>query len=316
MRKLAVGIDIGGTNTVFGLVDENGELVAESSIRTDEYPNSLTHYLDDLSREILKLINNQEDIEIIGVGIGAPAANYHTGIIDNARNLPWIKTIHLQKEINKRLNLPVTITNDANAAAIGEMMYGGAQGMKNFTVITLGTGLGSGLVVNGELVYGDDGFAGELGHTIVLPNGRNCGCGRKGCLETYVSASGIRRTVFELMANKTENSVLRDYSFNSLNSKMITEAAINLDPIALEAYRYTGEILGKALANLVAMTSPEAIFLFGGLANADRLIFDSTHKYMEENMLFMYANKVKILPSKIKKNSAVLGASALAWKEQ
>lgn len=315
MKKLAVGIDIGGTNTVFGLVDRNGVLVAEGSILTNEYTNSLTHYLNDLTDRIIHLINKQENVEIIGVGVGAPSANYYTGIIDNARNLPWVKVIPLQKEISRRLKLPVIITNDANAATIGEMIYGGAKGMKNFAVITLGTGLGSGIVVNGELVYGHDGFAGELGHTIVSRNGRSCGCGRKGCLETYASASGIRRTVFELLANKNENSILRNYSFNKLSSKMISEAATNLDSLAVEAYRYTGEMLGRALSNFVAITSPEAIFLFGGLANSGKHIFEPTHKYMEDNMLFMYSNKVKLLPSQIKKNAAVLGASALAWKE-
>ena len=317
MKKLAVGVDIGGTNTVFGLVDREGNLYGEGSIHTCKHGSNLGMYLFDLIESIQKLINSVEDVDIIGIGVGAPNANYYTGTIEQSANLPWKEPVYLQQELRNRLSIPAIITNDANAAAIGEMIYGGAKGMRNFIVVTLGTGLGSGIVVNGELVYGHDGFAGELGHVMVKENGRECGCGRKGCLETYASATGIKRTVFKLMADSIDNSSFKGNSFNELTAKMITDAVNKQDPLAIEAYRHTGEILGKALANAVAITSPEAIFLFGGLAKAGSYIFEPTQKSMEDNLLFAYKNKIKLLPSKIHdKNTAVLGASALAWQEQ
>ncbi len=316
INKLAVGVDIGGTNTIFGLVDRDGNLYGEGSILTCKHGSNLGMYLEDLANGIKSLIESIEDKEIVGIGIGAPNANYYTGTINKSANLPWKEPVYLQKELMQRLGMPAIITNDANAAAIGEMIYGGARGMRDFIVITLGTGLGSGIVVNGELVYGHDGFAGELGHVVVTENGRECGCGRLGCLETYASATGIKRTVFKLMADSIHNSSFKDNSFNNLTAKMITDAVNEQDPLAIEAYRYTGEILGKALANAVTVTSPEAIFLFGGLAKAGPYIFEPTQKSMEENMLFSFKNKIKLLPSQIHdKNAAVLGASALAWQE-
>jgi glucokinase len=219
--------------------------------------------------------------------------------------------------LKEHFNYEVTVlTNDPNAAAIGEMIYGGAKGMKDFIMITLGTGVGSGIVVNGEMVYGHDGFAGEIGHTIVDPNGRDCGCGRQGCLETYTSAPGIKRTVFELISTMNEPSILREVSFDKLSAKMIDEAARKGDALALEAFDYTGEVLGLKLADAVAHTSPEAIFLFGGLAQAGNLIFEPVKKHMEEHMLNIYKDKVKVLPSKLPPgDAAILGASALVWKE-
>ncbi|HSP88182.1 MAG TPA: ROK family protein, partial [Ignavibacteriaceae bacterium] len=235
--------------------------------------------------------------------------------IENPPNLKW-GVVNVVEIVNQYFDLPVAITNDANASAIGEMLFGAAKGMKNFIVITLGTGLGSGIVVDGKLVYGADGFAGEIGHTVFDPNGRLCGCGRKGCLETYSSSTGIRRTVMELLSNSNLDSVLRDISFDDLDSKMIYSAALAGDKIALEAFDYTAKVLGLKLADAVAHTSPEAIILFGGLALAGDLILIPTKKYMEENLFHVFKNKVKILPSGLQNcNAAVLGAGALIWDE-
>lgn len=316
MKKVAIGMDIGGTNTVFGLVDREGNVFGDGSIITQKHKDNLGLYINDIVDGINELVASTEDIEVIGLGVGAPNANYYTGTIENAPNLPWKGIIYLQKELSQRLNMPVVVTNDANAAAIGEMVYGGAKGMRDFVVVTLGTGVGSGFVANGELVYGHDGFAGELGHVNVTPDGRECGCGRKGCLETYASATGIKRTAFKLLADTTSDSEFKKYSFNELTAKMISDAANNNDPLAIEAYRHTGKILGKALADVVTITSPEAIFLFGGLAKAGKYIFEPTREAMEENMLFVFKNKIKLLPSQINdQNAAVLGASALIWQE-
>ncbi len=318
MKKLAIGIDIGGTNTVFGLVDNEGNMHGEASISTRKYPD-IDQYVEELYIGIQSLIKQLNfECELVGVGIGGPNANYYRGTIENAANLQWKGVIPIV-EMMKRyfINIPVIVTNDANAAAIGEMVYGGAKGMKNFVVVTLGTGLGSGFVANGELIYGNDGFAGELGHVIVNRTGRICGCGRKGCLETYVSATGIKRTVFKLLADHLENSEFRSISYNDLTAEMITRAALNGDTLAIEAYEYTGMLLGQALADAVTITSPEAIFLFGGLAKAGKYLFEPTKKYMEMHMLSNFRNQVKLLPSGIDgKNAAILGASALVWQEQ
>ena len=316
MRQLSVGIDIGGTNTVFGLVDREGNTVQEGAISTRQYPD-FDEYLEELYISINNMIKNTEDCEVVGIGVGAPNANYYSGTIEYAPNLQWKGIIPFVDKMKKYYpTLPIILTNDANAAAIGEMMYGGAKGMKNFIVVTLGTGLGSGFVVNGDLMYGHDGFAGELGHININRTGRMCGCGRKGCLETYVSATGIKRTAFKLLADHIEDSEFRNYSYNELTAQQITVAALNGDPLAIEAYEYTGMLLGRALADAVAITSPEAIFLFGGLAKAGKYIFEPTKKYMEMHMLQIFRNKVKLLPSGIDdKNAAVLGGSALVWKE-
>ncbi|MDP2423177.1 MAG: ROK family protein [Bacteroidales bacterium] len=317
MKDLVIGIDIGGTFTKFGFVDREGNFYAKGTAPTDIFDN-----VDDYLINLVKELQQAEQgigvpYRIIGVGIGAPNANYHKGTIENAPNLKWKGIIYFGELFRKYYDAPVKLTNDANAAALGEMIYGGARGMKDFIMITLGTGLGSGIVVNGDLVYGHDGFAGELGHVNVLKNGRRCGCGNYGCLETYVSAPGIKRTVFELLASDHEGSALADYSFNELNSEMIYEAAIQNDPVALKAFDLTGKILGTKLADSVAHTSPEAIFLFGGLAKSGRYIFEPTKKYMEESMMGLFKNKVAILPSGLMdKNAAVLGAGALIWKDQ
>lgn len=317
MKKLVVGIDIGGTNSVFGLVDREGNMHGEGVIATRRFPD-FDQYLEELYIGIQELLKaEKEECELIGIGIGAPNANYYKGTIENAANLIWSGVIPFVEKMKRYFpTVPVIITNDANAAAIGEMVYGAAKGMKDFIVITLGTGLGSGFVANGELVYGHDSFAGELGHVIVNRTGRRCGCGRKGCLETYVSATGIKRTVFKLLADHLEDSEFRDISYNDLTAEMITRAALNGDPLAIEAYEYTGMLLGQALADAVTITSPEAIFLFGGLAKAGKYIFEPTKKYMEMHMLSNFRNKVKLLPSGIDgRNAAVLGASALVWQQ-
>lgn len=319
MKQLAVGIDIGGTNSVYGLVDREGNMYGEGVVPTKNYPD-FDQYLEELYIGIQSLVKNLDgEYEIIGIGIGAPNANYYNGTIEYAANLIWQGVIPFVEKMKRYYpSIPVLITNDANAAAIGEMVYGAAKGMKDFIVVTLGTGLGSGFVANGQLIYGHDSFAGELGHVIVnkTASARVCGCGRKGCLETYVSATGIKRTAFKLLADHIEDSEFRNYSFNELTAEMITKAALNGDRLAIEAYEYTGMILGQALADAVTITSPEAIFLFGGLAKAGKYIFEPTKKYMEMHMLSNFRNKVKLLPSGIDgKNAAVLGASALIWQQ-
>lgn len=315
MLKLALGIDIGGTNTVFGLIDQDGKdyLIGSIPTNSNQPPDDLFFRLYSEYLELKKHVT--KSFELIGVGIGAPNANYYKCTIEYPPNLNW-GFVEVDKLVKKFFNVPIALTNDANAAALGEMYYGVAKGMKDFIVITLGTGLGSGIVVNGNLVYGHDGFAGEIGHTIVDPNGRLCGCGRKGCLETYASATGIRRTVMELLATTNYKSKLRTISYESLTAKMITEAALDGDQLALEAFDYTARILGIKLADAVAHTSPEAIILFGGLANAGDLLLIPTKKYMEENLFHVFKNKVKILKSELNEGkSAVLGAAALIWHE-
>ncbi len=316
MKDIVAGIDIGGTNTVIGLVTKNGDCIIETSISTRTH-NRFEVFIESLSSEIKSLHNRVgNDYTLRGVGIGAPNGSYGLGAIVDAPNLEWKGILPICKEITKQTTLPAVVTNDANAAALGEMIFGGAVGMKDFIVITLGTGLGSGIVSNGKLVVGHDGFAGELGHTIVEIDGRMCGCGNKGCLETYASATGIRRTVFMLLAKSNLPSVLRGVSYEKLSAKMITEAALNHDLIALEAFEYTGKILGMKLAEAVTTLSPEAIFFFGGLAKAGALIIEPTKRYMEEFMFPIFRNKVKLLPSSLDgKNSAVLGAAALIWQE-
>lgn len=330
MKKLAIGIDIGGINTAFGMVDEQGDVYAESVISTRKYPllEDYPTYVADLCRALRTMIESISfEFELVGIGIGAPNANIYSGMIEQPANL-WKFREEEQNRDEKRRFFPladdisknfggvkVLITNDANAATIGEMVYGNAKGMKDFIMITLGTGLGSGFVSNGQMIYGHDGFAGEFGHVIVERDGRLCGCGRKGCLETYVSATGIKRTAFELMATMTDRSKLREIPFTDFDASMISAAAEEGDPIAKECFRVTGERLGRALADAVTVTSPEAIFLFGGLAKAGKLLFEPTQWYMEENMMFAYKNKVKLLPSGIQgKNAAILGASALIWQ--
>jgi glucokinase len=310
-KQLVIGIDIGGTNTVFGVVDEKGNCLAQNSIKTAAYP-LVSEFVAVVSEEIKALINTHDQCEVIGMGIGAPNGNYYSGTIDFAPNLKWDGVVHLVDLFKEHFNFPIKLTNDANAAAIGERIYGAAKGVDDFVMVTLGTGLGSGFVVNGNLVYGHDGFAGELGHTIVEKNGRDCGCGRKGCLETYASASGIVRTAKEFLENST-NSLLS--SLNEITSKSIADAAHKGDQLALEIFDYTAEKLGFSLANTVAISSPKLIVLFGGLAQSGDLIIKPTKKYMEDYLLNIYQDKVDIIPSKLKaSDAAILGASALAWQ--
>ena len=314
--EVALGIDIGGTNTAFGFIDQEGNYLAEGNIPTNNHED-LRDYLKELHMAIENTLDSIRDNAIlVGIGIGAPSANHLQGTIDNAVNLRWQGVLPFCDMMQEYYpGIPVVIDNDANAATIGEMIYGGAKGMKDFVMITLGTGVGSGFVANGHMIYGHDGFAGEFGHIIVSPNGRQCGCGRCGCLETYVSATGVKRTAYKMMAKYNYPSELRNVPFNEMTSKTICEAALKGDLIAINTFKYTAKMLGEALANIVAITSPEAIFLMGGLTKAGDLLFKPTKEHMEMNMLKMFSNKVKLLPSQLTKNVAIYGAAALVWAE-
>lgn len=316
MKPYVVGIDIGGTNTVFGIVDANGVVLASSSIKTAKH-SDINNYIDELHTELSRLIKeNDADGKINGIGIGAPNANYFTGIIEDGVNLPWPTPIPLAELITNKFGIPTIITNDANAAAIGEMTYGAARGMKDFIMITLGTGVGSGIVVNGQLVYGHDGFAGELGHVIMRrQGGRTCGCGRTGCLETYCSATGVARTAREFLETRTQPSTLRNIPAETITSKDVYDAAMAGDNLAKEIFEYTAGILGEALADFTTFSSPQAFIIFGGLAKAGDLIMKPLKESMERNMLKVFKDKVQILPSQLKEaDAAVLGASALGWE--
>lgn len=313
MKDLVLGIDIGGTFTKFGFVDIEGNILAEDKMPSDNH-NDINLFIKDLKEAVLA--RKKKDFNLKGIGIGAPNGNYYNGTIEYAPNLKWKGVINLNQLFSSTFELPVVVTNDANAAALGEMLYGGAQDLKNFIVITLGTGLGSGIVANGQVIYGHDGFAGELGHTTVKPDGRKCGCGKRGCLETYVSVTGIERTVFELLGKETDPSELRKYSFEELDAIMISEAADKGDKIAKKAFEETGRLLGLKLADAVAHTSPEVIFLFGGLAGAGDYILKPTRKYFDKYLLPVYRGKTSIQLSGLQgKNIAVLGSAALMWNE-
>ena len=322
MKKVAIGVDIGGTNTAIGMVDDLGNVMVKGNIATPSH-GDINRYIDDLSLAIRELINSVKllnpDIEIQGIGIGAPNGNYYTGTIEYAPNLSFKGVVHLVNLLKAKFPelTAIALTNDANAAAIGEMIYGGAKGMQNFVMYTLGTGVGSGIVVNGDLVYGHDGFAGECGHTTLIPGGRVCGCGALGHLEAYCSAPGMKRTAFELMVKyNATDSLLADKSFNELDSKMIFEAAEKGDKVANEVFEMTGKWLGQGLADTVHHLSPEAIFLFGGPTAAGDYIFKPTKESMEQHLLPIFQNKIKILPSQLKAgDAAIVGASALVYKE-
>lgn len=314
-KPYAIGIDIGGTNSVFGVVDKRGHIIIQGSIKTDAY-KEINDYVSHLAAGVQKIIDQVGGTDNIkGIGVGAPNGNYFTGCIEFAANLPWKGVIPLAQMLSDKLNIPVALTNDANAAAIGEMTYGAARGMKDFIVITLGTGVGSGIVVNGQLVYGHDGFAGELGHTTTIREGRQCGCGKKGCLETYTSATGVARTAKEFLTTRKDASILRELPLDDIKSKDVYDAAMQGDALAKEIFEYTGKILGEAFADFVAFSSPEAIILFGGLTKSGKYIFDPIRKHMEENMLPIFRNKIKLLMSELKDaDAAILGASALGWE--
>ncbi|MEO9850427.1 MAG: ROK family protein [Reichenbachiella sp.] len=316
MLELIVGIDIGGTSTKFGLVDTSGKVLMHSSIATDN--PDIEGYIGELTTAVKRAVDDiGESVELLGVGIGAPNGNYRKGTIEDAPNLPWSGTIPLADMLEKQFNIPTKLTNDANAAAMGEMMFGGAKGMRDFIAITLGTGLGSGFVANGELIQGHDGHAGELGHIAYkIGGGRLCKCGKKGCLETYVSATGLKRTVYKLLADHHMDSELKRYSFDELNTKMVADAALNGDKVAKEAFDYTGKVLGAKLADAVGHTSPEAIFIMGGLAKAGDLIFKPTIKHFEKNLLHIFQGKIKILPSELDStHTPIIGAASLILED-
>ncbi len=311
-----VGIDVGGQTSKLGVVDARGAVLAQTVIRTDTY-SEVEPYIAELAAAVKKIIKESgTEGKVRGIGVGAPNGNYYTGTIENAPNLLWgHNKVEFAKLLTEAMDgLPVALTNDANAAAVGEMTYGAARGMKNFIMITLGTGVGSGIVINGEVVYGHDGFAGELGHTsAVRNNGRTCGCGKTGCLETYASATGVARTAREWLELTDEPSVLR--SLDTIASKDVYEAAKDGDKLALKIFEFTGKILGRSFADFIAFSAPEAIVLFGGLARAKEFLLEPIETAMNENLLPMWRNKVKIVFSQLKESdAAILGASALAWE--
>ncbi|WP_126245512.1 ROK family protein [Chitinophaga rhizosphaerae] len=316
-QQLAVGIDIGGTNTKFGIVDRRGNILCQDRMSTKAH-EEVTMFLEELHQRLTKLIEQVGGIENIrGIGVGAPNGNYYTGNIEYAPNLRWKGIVPLAQMLEDLFGLPTVLTNDANAAALGEMTYGSARGMKDFITITLGTGVGSGIVANGQLIYGHDGFAGELGHVIVVPGGRlHPGTGARGSLESYASATGVTNTALELLEAHPElDSMLRNHNREEIDSKLIYEAAIKGDKLAMEIYEFTGKVLGEALANFVMFSSPEAIVLFGGLTQAGDLIMRPVREHMEVNLLPIFQNKVKLLFSELKESdAAILGASAMAWE--
>lgn len=316
-KPYVLGVDIGGTNTVFGIVDARGIVLASGSIKTRKHAN-FDDYVADLHKEVMHLLEaNDATDKIQGIGVGAPNANYYTGEILNAPNLPWGPMVPLAAKISEAFNgIPVAVTNDANAAALGEMTYGAARGMKDFIMITLGTGVGSGIVINGQLVYGHDGFAGELGHVIRKPNnGRVCGCGRTGCLEAYCSATGVARTAREFIELRSEPSTLRNLEIEAITSKDVYDAAIAGDKMAKDIFTYTGTMLGEAFADFIAFSSPQAIILFGGLAKSGDLLLKPIKEALDKNILATFKGKTKIILSELKESdAAVLGASALGWE--
>jgi glucokinase len=316
MKPYVIGIDMGGTNTAFGIVDARGTVIASSSIKTGKH-SKIEDYIDELYTEISRIIvANDAEGKINGIGIGAPNANYFTGVIEDGVNLPWPTPIPLADLITEKFGIPCLITNDANAAAIGEMTYGAARGLKDFIMITLGTGVGSGIVVNGQMVYGHDGFAGELGHVIMKRNnGRVCGCGRTGCLEAYCSATGVARTAREFLEIRDEDSLLREYDIENITSKDVYDCAVKGDKLALDIFNYTGTILGEALADFVTFSSPEAFVIFGGLTKSGDYIMNPIREAFDKNIMKVFKGKVKILISELKESdAAVLGASALGWE--
>ncbi|MDE7376845.1 MAG: ROK family protein [Muribaculaceae bacterium] len=316
MKPYVIGIDIGGTNTVFGLVDARGTVIASGSIKTAKHAK-VEDFIDELYEKVSHLIESNDAVgKINGIGVGAPNANYYTGTIENAANLAWQGIIPFAKMMQDKFGLPVAITNDANAAAIGEMTYGVARGLKDFIMITLGTGVGSGIVINGQVVYGHDGFAGELGHMVVKRNnGRLCGCGRTGCLEAYCSATGVARTAREFLEIRTDPSVLRDMPIDQITSKDVYDAAVKGDELAKEVFEYTGTLLGEAMADMVVFSSPQAFVLFGGLAKSGDLLLKPLKEALEKNLMTTFKGKVQVLMSELKEaDAAVLGASALGWE--
>jgi glucokinase len=317
-KPYVVGIDIGATTAKIGLVDMRGNVLLQTAIRSNDTADAQL-FIDRLCDAVRQLVEPKYSLdEVRGIGIGAPNANFYKGTIENAVNLTWggQQIIPFSELVTASIGLPVRITNDANAAAVGEMTYGAARGMKNFIMITLGTGVGSGIVVNGSLLYGHDGFAGELGHvTMIRNNGRLCGCGKTGCLEAYASATGVARTARELLETTDRQSLLRNIPLEDISSKDVFEAAQQGDVLACEIFEFTGKMLGEALADFVAFSSPEAIVLFGGLTKAGDLIMKPVVESMNANVMPIWRNKIKVLLSQLKESdAAILGASALAWE--
>ncbi len=315
-KPYLVGIDVGGTNTIFGIVNADGNVLLKSAVKTGTH-DDVNLYINDVYNELIPLVNEIGGIEKIkGIGVGAPNANFYSGNIEYASNLKWKGIVPFAKLMSDKFGLPTVLTNDANAAAIGEMTYGIARGMKNFIMITLGTGVGAGIVIDGKLVYGHDGFAGELGHTIIVRNnGRSCGCGRTGCLEAYASANGVARTAREILEASKGESLLRNISVDIISSKDVHDAALRGDRLALEVFEFTGKILGEAFADFITFSAPEAIVLFGGLTKAGDYIRKPIVDYMEKSVLPLWKGKVKVLFSHLKgADAAILGASALAWE--
>ncbi|MCI6558208.1 MAG: ROK family protein [Prevotella sp.] len=317
LKPYVIGLDLGGTNSVFGIVDSRGDIKATTAIKTQAYDN-VEDYVNACVDALHIIIDQVGGIEKIkAMGIGAPNANYYKGTIEHAPNLVWGKgVVPLADMLSQSLGIPVAMTNDANAAAIGEMAYGVARGMKNFIVITLGTGVGSGIVVNGELVYGSDGFAGELGHVTMVrgEDGRQCGCGRKGCLEAYCSATGVARTAREILAKTSEPSLLRDIKSEEITSLDVSIAAGKGDKIANEIFEFTGKMLGEACADFTAFSSPEAFIFFGGLVKAGDLIMEPIKKAYDAHVLNIFKGKAQFLVSGLEgASAAVLGASAIGW---
>jgi len=314
-NEFAIGIDIGGTNTKYGIVNHRGEILEKGELKTDDFPK-IESYVDALYNAVSLLIKKHADgSNVKGIGIGAPNGNFYTGTIEYAPNLQWKGIIPVTKLVTAKFGLPSALTNDANAAAVGEMNYGAAKGMRDFIMITLGTGVGSGIVANGQLILGHDGFAGELGHTVIRPRGRkHWSTDLDGSLEAYCSATGIAITAKEMLAETKEDSLLRKYN-DKIDSKIVYECAVKGDKIAQDVYNFTGQILGEALANFIMFSSPEAIVLFGGVIKAGDLIMRPTKEHMEKNLLPIFQNKVKLIFSELKEaDAAILGASALVWE--
>ena len=316
-KPYVLGLDMGGTNSVLGVVDARGHVLGRTSIKTQAY-RDINDYVNALYEEAQKIIEPLGGMEMVrGIGAGVPNGNFYTGYIQEAMNLPW-QTVPFAQLVSERFGLPCRITNDANAAAMGEMTYGAAKGMKNFIMITLGTGVGSGIVIDGNVVYGHDGFAGELGHTCAVrgENARSCNCGKIGCLEAYASATGVARTAKEILTSTTKETVLRQLDVDNITSKDVYDAAEQGDEVAKEIFDFTGTILGQQLADFIAFSAPEAIVLFGGLTKSGDWIKRPIEEAMNKNVLPLWKNKVKVLFSDLKEaDAAVLGASALAWSE-
>lgn len=316
-KPYVIGVDIGGTNTVFGIVDARGQVLASDSIKTLKH-SDFDDYIADLKEGVERLLEANDAVgKIHGIGVGAPNSNFYTGEIIDPPNLPWGPVIPLAKKVSEAFpGIPVAVTNDANAAALGEMTYGAARGMRDFIMITLGTGVGSGIVINGQLVYGHDGFAGELGHVIMKRNnGRICGCGRTGCLEAYCSATGVARSAREFLEIRSDDSLLRNLPIEDITSKDVYDAAVNGDALAKEIFDYTGTILGEAFADMVAFSSPQAIILFGGLAKSGDMLLKPVRETLEKKVMPLFRGKTKVIVSELKESdAAVLGASALGWE--